>query len=136
MKRFGLNWPSVRIIAISENLGYARANNIAIRSTNSELILLLNGDTIISEGSIDGLVKELRANQDTAIVGPRLIDASGKTELSFGHMIGPLNEVRQKLLRLTLACNIPLLSNYITRIIIKRHSPDWVSGACLLVHRF
>jgi len=130
-----LNWPSVRVIEMSENLGYARANNIAIRSTNSELILLLNGDTIISEGSIDGLVQELRANPDTAIVGPRLIDASGKNELSFGHMIGPLNEVRQKLLRLTLACNIPLLSNRITRAVIKRHSPDWVSGACLLVRR-
>ena len=130
-----LNWPSVRVIAINENLGYARANNLAIRSTNSELILLLNGDTIISKGSIDGLVQELRMNPDIAIVGPQLVDGSGKVELSFGHMISPLNEARQKLLNLALTSNIPLLSNYMTRIVIKRHSPDWISGACLLVRR-
>ncbi len=40
-------WPGVTVIALNSNVGFASANNAAIRRTESELLLLLNSDTIV-----------------------------------------------------------------------------------------
>ena len=52
-----LTWPKVRVISMRTNVGFARANNEGIHQTSSELILLLNSDTIVRAGSIDELVR-------------------------------------------------------------------------------
>ena len=128
-------WPNVRLIESGENVGYARANNRAIRATASELVLLLNSDTVVPRGAIDALVHELDAHPQVAVVGPRLVNGKGNPELSAGSMIGPFNEARQKLKGLVLDRRIPLLLQWVTRTLSRRHYPDWVSGACLLVRR-
>jgi GT2 family glycosyltransferase len=119
-------WPDVRVIETGSNAGFARANNIGIRATSSAVVLLLNSDTIVPPGAIDRLVAELDRDPEVAIVGPRLVDGSGRAELSFGRMIGPLNELRQK--RLSTSADVGRLTR-------QRQYPDWVSGACLLVRR-
>ena len=119
-------WPAVRVLALDANLGFARANNIGLRETTSVNVLLLNSDTIVPAGAIDSLVAALDREPDVAIVGPRLVDASGRAELSFGRMIAPLNELRQKRLA---------RSVLVDRLTRERQYPDWVSGACLLVRR-
>jgi hypothetical protein len=119
-------WRGVRVIALDANVGFARANNIGLRATSSVNVLLLNSDTIVPPGAIDRLVATLDREPDVAIVGPRLVDGSGRAELSFGRMIGPLNELRQKRLARSAA---------VDRLTRERQYPDWVSGACLLVRR-
>ena len=119
-------WPDVRVIALDANVGFARANNVALRATASADVLLLNSDTIVPAGAVDRLVAELDREPAVAIVGPRLVDGSGRAELSFGRMIAPLNELRQKRLA---------RSPEVERLTRERHYPDWVSGACLLVRR-
>jgi GT2 family glycosyltransferase len=114
-----------RVIALDRNVGFAAANNAGIRATNSRLILLLNSDTIVPPGSVDALVGRLLAAPDTAIAGPRLVDRSGVPELSFGAMISPLNEYRQK----------HRTREWIERETAREQFADWVSGACLLVYR-
>ena len=128
-------WADVRVIEAGGNLGFARANNIGIRATASDLILLLNSDTIVPAGAIDTLVSVLRANSNVAIVGPILVDANGQIELSFGRMMGPFNELVQKSLGAMYARQVPMVSNMIRRRLRRAQSPDWVSGACLLVRR-
>ena len=118
--------PGVRVIQQATNVGFARANNAGIRASTGTAVLLLNSDTIVPPGAIDRLTAALDAEPDVAIVGPRLVDGSGRAELSFGRMIGPLNEWRQK--RAARRANIESLTR-------QRHYPDWVSGACLLVRR-
>jgi GT2 family glycosyltransferase len=116
----------VRVIEAGANLGFARANNIGIRETSGVNLLLLNSDTVVSSGSIDRLLDELDRDSSVALVGPRLVDGDGRAELSFGRMIGPLNELRQK--RLARSAAVEQLTR-------RRQYPDWVSGACLLVRR-
>ena len=120
-------WPDVRVIQSGGNVGFSRANNIGIRSSSGENLLLLNSDTIVPPGAIDRLMDELDRDPDVAVVGPRLVDGNGRAELSYGRKIGPFNELRQKY-----RSRRPALVERLTR---RRHSPDWVSGACLLVRR-
>jgi N-acetylglucosaminyl-diphospho-decaprenol L-rhamnosyltransferase len=129
------NWPGVRLYEAGGNLGFAAANNLGIRQSSGELILLLNPDTVVPRGSIDALVGRLESRDDAAVVGPRLIDEDGRPELSFGAMIAPLSELRQKILVKGHARGIPLISTYVDRLTRDSREVDWVSGACLLVRR-
>ena len=129
------NWPAVRVIESGANVGFAAANNVGIRQSSGELILLLNPDTVVPRRSIDALVERLDARGDVAVVGPRLIDEDGRPELSFGAMIAPLAELRQKILVKGHARGIPIISTYVHRITRESREVDWVSGACLLVRR-
>jgi GT2 family glycosyltransferase len=38
--------PRIKILSLGENTGWAKANNIGIRSANSEFVVLLNNDTV------------------------------------------------------------------------------------------
>jgi N-acetylglucosaminyl-diphospho-decaprenol L-rhamnosyltransferase len=127
--------PGVRLIALPANVGFAAANNAAIRATQGELILLLNSDTIVPPGAIDGLVGALRTSPGAAAAGPRLVDAEGRPELSFGDMVAPLAEWRQKRL---LAAAARGERDALEDIAVRTSGggfPHWVSGACLLVKR-
>jgi len=128
-------WPRVRLLAARANLGFAAANNLGIRASASELILLLNSDTLVPPAAVDTLVRTLRAHPQVAIVGPRLVDERGALELSWGRMMGPCNEARQKLLGASHRLGLPLVAAHVERLARREHQPDWVSGACLLVRR-
>ena len=128
-------WPGVRLIEAGSNLGFAAANNIGIRAVESELVLLLNSDTLVGAGALDTLVAELRATPELAAIGPRLVDVDGRAELSFGSMMSPLNELRQKLLVTLHARRFGPVSRLVERRTQRRQLPDWISGACLLVRR-
>ena len=128
-------WPDVTVIDAGANLGFARANNLAIRATSAPLVLLLNSDTVVPAGAVDHLVAVLDAHPDIAVAAPRLVDGHGQPELSFGRMIGPFNELRQKLLMLGHARGVPIVRAFVDRATRVEHRPDWVSGACLLVRR-
>lgn len=128
-------FPAVAVIEAGANVGFARANNIGIRSTQSELVLLLNNDTIVPRGAIDRLVGELDARPEVAVLGPRLVDARGRAELTFGRMMSPFNELRQKLLVRSHANGWPFIAAYVERATREPREVDWVSGACLVVRR-
>ena len=129
------DWPRVRVIETGDNIGYARANNLATRATDSNLLLFLNSDTIVPAGAVDCLVAQLRTRPDAAIVGPRLVDPEGRLELSYGRMLGPLNEINQRLRGAILKRQVPVLATCIQQGARRARYTDWVSGACLLVHR-
>jgi GT2 family glycosyltransferase len=128
-------FPDVRVIQTGANLGFARANNLGIRASGGGLLLLLNSDTIVPAGAIDRLAGWLARHPDAAVVGPRLVDANGRAELSFGSMPGPAADLRQKLLFRGHAAGAPVISWLVERATRQPQAPAWVSGACLLVRR-
>jgi GT2 family glycosyltransferase len=128
-------WPGVRVIETGANLGFAAGCNAGFRHTTGEFVLLLNPDTLVPAGALDTLVAHLSARLDAAIAGPRLVNADGRAELSFGAMIGPLAELRQKLLVEGSERDVPLARAYVNHLTRRSHEVDWVSGACLLVRR-
>lgn len=128
-------WPQVSLIITETNLGYARANNIGIRATESSLVLLLNSDTVPPAGAIDQLVNALKARPEVAIAGPRLIDTAGRLEISFGPMLSPFRELWQKCLVLGHRRALPVIAAFVERQARTERFVDWVSGACLLVRR-
>ena len=128
-------WPNISVIAQPANIGFAAGNNVGIRASNGELILLLNNDTIVPAGAIDTLVRRLLEVSDAGVAGPRLVDENGRVELSFGPMLSPLNELRQKLTLALYRRRVAPVARWVERKTRSEHDVDWVSGACLLVRR-
>jgi GT2 family glycosyltransferase len=122
--RFG---GAVRVIEMGRNAGFAAANNVGIRATAGSLVLLLNSDTVVPAGAIDALVRRLDEVPEAAVAGPRIVDTRGEAELSFGRMISPLAELRQK--------RLAARREWIERETRREQFVDWVSGACLLARR-
>lgn len=127
--------PSVRCVELQKNVGFSAGNNAGIRATAGELVLLLNNDTLVPAGAIDALVDALDADPSAAVAGPRLVDANGAAELSFGPMISPLGELRQKVVTALHARDFRPVSAWVERATRRQRYVDWVSGACLLVRR-
>jgi N-acetylglucosaminyl-diphospho-decaprenol L-rhamnosyltransferase len=126
---------TVRVIPLDRNVGFAAANNVGIRATESELLLLLNPDTIVPPGAVDALVARLDATPAAAVAGPRVVDAEGRPELSFGRMISPLHEFRQKRIGARYDRGVPDAVRWVQAETAREQFVDWVSGACLLVWR-
>jgi GT2 family glycosyltransferase len=128
-------WPRVRVCPQPGNAGFSAANNVGIRGTASELVLLLNNDTVVPPHAIDALVAELDRHADAAVAGPRLVDARGRPELSFGPMISPFRELRQKTVTTMHERGMWPATAWVRGVTARARYVDWVSGACLLVRR-
>jgi len=70
-------FPQVKLMALKENLGFARANNLAAKEVKSEFILLLNPDTVVLDGAIQKLLKFAKENPEAGIWGGRTLFADG-----------------------------------------------------------
>jgi GT2 family glycosyltransferase len=128
-------WPSARLVRLPNNRGFAAANNVGFRETQGELVLLLNSDTLVEEGQLEALCVALETTPAAAAVGPRLTDATGRQEVSYGGMISPVGELRQKFRARVLTSGESWVRRRLERQLQQRQFVDWVSGACLLVRR-
>ena len=71
-------FPMVRFVRSAHNLGFARANNIAIRQSRGEYVLLLNPDTIVGEDVLKKCVDFMDVHENAGAVGVRMLNATGK----------------------------------------------------------
>lgn len=70
-------FPHVQVVASSHNLGFARANNLAIGETDSQYILLLNPDTVVGEHAIEEALHFMDEHPDAGSLGVRMLDTMG-----------------------------------------------------------
>lgn len=77
------DFPEVILIRNSTNLGFARANNQASRRAQGRYLFFLNNDTLIPKEALGQLLEFAMAHPEAGIIGPRLCDASGRTQLSY-----------------------------------------------------
>jgi N-acetylglucosaminyl-diphospho-decaprenol L-rhamnosyltransferase len=70
-------FPSIKLITSQDNLGFAKANNLAAREVESDYVLLLNPDTLVIEDGLEKLVSFARRNPQAGIWGGRTIFSDG-----------------------------------------------------------
>lgn len=75
-------FPGVKLICNSDNLGFAKANNIGIRQCTGHYIALINSDVNVKKDCITYLVDYLEKNKIVGMVGPRIIGGDGKQQHS------------------------------------------------------
>lgn len=128
-------WPAVQVIDSGGNFGFAKANNIGIRATESDYVLLLNPDTVAPPGAIQTLVRGLASHPEAAIAGARLLGPTGFPELSWGAAITPWRETRQMIFSRLYLRKIRSIVRKMDRLSRQARQVDWVSGACMVIRR-
>jgi N-acetylglucosaminyl-diphospho-decaprenol L-rhamnosyltransferase len=78
-KRF----PQVKLIENQENVGFAQANNQAIKRCRGHYMLLLNSDTQVLPGSLDKTVRFMDEHPRTGITGVRLLNPDRTFQASY-----------------------------------------------------
>ncbi len=131
-------FPDCRLFANAANVGYGAAANQAIRATTAPFVLLLNCDTRLEAGALDGLVAYLDRNPGVAVVGPRLADPQGRLErsafpipapLTLRPLVRPLPYLRDHYLRTwrhTAARSVPYVKG--AALAMRREAFDTVGG--------
>jgi GT2 family glycosyltransferase len=123
-------FPNVRALRSSENLGYARANNLGIRATSAPVVVLLNSDTIASPAAIEGIAQRFADDEQLGALSPLLRTPDGAGQpYGYGGEPTPTYLLRRGLMRLLFR---RYLHDWHPRAAIET---DWVSGACLGLRR-
>jgi len=85
-------YPEVKIVELRENVGFARANNLAAREAKGDLYVFLNNDTMVTKNWLSELVRSLTENDREVAIAQSLlllgqsgeIDSSGDFIDRFG----------------------------------------------------
>lgn len=70
-------FPEVIFIENLENVGFAKANNQAIRQAKGQYVLLLNPDTVVGEDSLRSLCYQMDEDQTIGALGVKMLNAEG-----------------------------------------------------------
>ena len=70
-------FPSVKLIANKENVGFSRANNQAMEIAKGEYVLLLNPDTLVEEDTFEKVVSFMDERPDAGGLGINMVDGKG-----------------------------------------------------------
>ena len=62
------------LLALDRNVGFAGANNIALKRARGDILLLLNPDTEPRPGSLEALVEFFSAHHKAGVVGAKLLN--------------------------------------------------------------
>ncbi len=128
-------FPRVQLIESGGNLGFSRANNLALGRVGGNGILLLNPDTVCPPASLVRLFRFMNGREKVGAVGPRLVDGDGRPTITGGyfprtryHWFGFLDP-RRLWLRGSLSQRIVFIPD--------RHEAsrrvEYVMGACFLM---
>lgn len=130
-------FPEARLVRNIENVGFAKANNQAIKLTKGRYILLLNTDTVLLDGSLQTMVRSMDQHPDAGAAGCKLVNEQGALEYSCRSFPRP---------KVAFFLNHPwasaplgdrwfrdyLLLDWDHKTV---RSVDFVTGACLIVRR-
>jgi hypothetical protein len=129
-------FPTVRLLAQTENVGFTRGNNIGLKAATGQYILLLNPDTEIIGDALPTLVSYLETHLETAIVGPHTLNSDGTTQSSKRRFPTLLTGIFESTHLQSLAPR-RLLDRFYAKDIPDTATAqvDWVQGSAILFRR-
>jgi GT2 family glycosyltransferase len=135
IEKIRAQFPQVRLIENSANLGFARGNNSGIRHAHGEYVLILNPDTIIHEGSLDRWIDFANCYPEAGAFGCRVHNPDGTYQRSARPFPTISRYVVAALgLRFLGHLNRPvLLDEYEGWLGDSEREVDWQSGCCLML---
>lgn len=130
-------FPAVRLISNNDNLGFARANNQALKQAKGRYALFLNPDTEITGNALKAMADFMDAHEDIDAMAPQLVFPDGTVQPSCRHFPSPLTDLIESLYLDWLFPKSPFFNRY--RMGYWKHDSmravDVPYGACLFVRR-
>jgi len=130
-----VEYPQVTMISLARNIGFARANNLAMKQAKARYYLLLNPDTEIVPGFFRQAIDYLDGHPEVSIVGPKIINPDGSTQLSISRFPDLLSQVMVLLKLRNVLVGNKFLSHYLFKDFdySQEQSVEQIMGAAILV---
>jgi GT2 family glycosyltransferase len=131
------HYPHVRVIENGANLRFAKANNIGIRASQGEYVLILNPDTIIHDGTLDNLAAFADEHPEAGAFGCQVLNPDG----SYQESARPFPTLRGEWIAALFLRPLTYLSGWFTSDTYTgwkgdtERAVDWLSGCSLFVRR-
>lgn len=127
--------PSCKLICSQVNLGFSKANNLAVKHSHGEHLLFLNTDTILTENTSQILFDYLTANQGIGAVSPRITFRDGSYQLSCGSLPNLVTEFIDKIRYGLDRKWHHIFGKLYDKQYSTTQSMGWLTGACLMMRR-
>ena len=135
-------FPWVHLIPSQVNLGFVKANNLAIKAWMEEkppaFFLLLNPDTEVAPDAISLMLDFMFAHPEVGVLGPKLLNPDGTVQPSRRRFPTVLTAfVESTIIQWRLWKDNPILRRYYMQDLPddEIQEVDWLTGACLMVRR-
>ena len=132
------DFPDICFLTNKENLGFARANNIAYQNSTGKILLFLNPDTLVKKEGFTDHVRKFSEDKRSGAMGPQLLNADNSVQKgAIRRFPGPLDTI----IRFTFLRKFPLLKRIPQKYRMRdfdfsRHaSVDQISGAAFFTKR-
>jgi GT2 family glycosyltransferase len=132
-------FPQTNLIANTQNTGFAKANNQAIKLSAGEYILVLNPDIIVFQDTLKKMITYIENNNDIGALGIKLLNENS-TEIKKGYF-RKYPSLRQTFLFYTMLENLSLRSKWLKNKFWEKTDTSQITtieqipGACLLLRR-
>ncbi|MFA5129774.1 MAG: glycosyltransferase family 2 protein [Patescibacteria group bacterium] len=130
-KRF----PWVTVIRPGKNLGFAKANNLAMAQAKGEYVMLVNPDLTIFSGEMEKLLACADAHTDVGVLGPLLVAPNGVRQETCVRFPSPLIPIYQRTILGRTKQGKKTLDHYHMRDLdhTQMHDADSLYGAAMLL---
>jgi GT2 family glycosyltransferase len=131
------NFSEIKLIKNSSNLGFAAANNLAVKQAQGKYFLFLNPDMRLEEGGLDTMVAWMNKHSDVGIAGCKLVSRENKIRQMHKPTKFP-TLISLSLTALKIAAFFPQLMNrysYTDEELNQDKEVDAVRGSFLLMRR-
>jgi hypothetical protein len=91
--------PDITVIEAGGNLGFARANNLALRTLDSGYALLINSDALVDPGTLNGMIEALESDDTIGVVGPRVVNVEDGADQDYPHRFPTVIEMVRRAAR-------------------------------------
>lgn len=75
-------FPSVKVIESSQNIGFAGGNNVGLEVSKGKLVFLINPDVVVGAECISGMLEYMEQQPDVGMLGPKIVGADGVVQRS------------------------------------------------------
>ena len=127
--------PSATLICSQDNLGFGKANNLAVKHSHGQHLLFLNTDTILTENSPQILSNYLQQHQDIGAVSPLITFRDGSYQLSCGKLPNLAIEFIDKIRYGLDQKWHHIFENLYSKQHFSIQEMGWLTGACLMMRR-
>lgn len=131
-------FPDVKFIANETNVGFAAANNLALKQARGTYLLLLNPDTIVQEDTFRVMINFFEENPDVGLAGCKILNPDGSLQLACRRSFPTPWVAFTKIIGLsTLFPNTKLMGKYNLTFLDPNESyeVDAVSGSFMFLRR-
>lgn len=73
IEKYTTQFNNISYLRNNVNLGFAKANNLGVEKSKNDIILLLNNDTVVTDGWIDNLLKPISEDKTVGAVSAKLL---------------------------------------------------------------